>query len=251
MSSIESSMDPRRHAQGLEDSRPSSALPLLHSVRCLLALCGVITVIAGVTVQQARAEFPPWFSPLAELGLVFFVGLIGWYIWRIHRPEGIAPSGQSGGATWIWVMAVLSPLCASSLHQFAPFRPDMAAVWGDLPPGLQFIRYNFLLTAASLLAVVVLAALHFRGRRRAAATGLVILVYVLLIPNDDCTNAFNRPWISWMGASPLMFWGVSVALLIGYCGLHGIQPRLSVWLMGLINAGMLVLGWGHWTRVIW
>ena len=251
MNRLDESESPRLEPPDPGTGRQRPPLPLRHSVRCLLVACAVIAAIAGVTTHQARAQFPPWFSPLAELGLVFFVGLIGWYIWRIHRPGHIAPSGRQKGASWIWVMAILSPLCASSLHQFAPFRPDMAAVWGDLPPGLQFIRYNFLLTAASLLAVVVLAALHFRGRRRAAATGLVILVYVLLIPNDDCTNAFNRPWISWMGASPLMFWGVSVALLIGYCGLHGIQPRLSVWLMGLINAGRLVLGWGHWTRVIW
>jgi len=116
------------------------------------------------------------------------------------------------------VMAVLSPLCASSLHQFAPFRLDLAAVWSQSPPDVKFIPFNLLLTAASVLAVGALAALHFRGRGRAAATGLVIVAYVLLIPNDDCTNAFNRPWIAWLGASPLMFLGSNVALLIGIAG---------------------------------
>jgi len=251
MNPLDNSQSPRPEPPDHGTGRQSSPLPLRHSVRCLLVASAVIAAIAGVTIHRARAQFPPWFCPLAELGLVFFVGLIGWYIWKIHRPVGLAPSGRPEGATWIWVMAVLSPLCASSLHQFAPFRLDLAAVWSQSPPDVKFIPFNLVLTAASVLAVGALAALHFRGQGRAAAIGLVIVAYVLLIPNDDCTNAFNRPWIAWLGASPLMFTGSDVALLIGYCGLHGIEPRLSAGLMGLINAGMLVLGWGHWTRVIW
>jgi len=251
MNPIDNSQSPRLETPDPGVDRQGPPLPLRHSVRFLLVACAAIAAIAGVTIHQARVQFPPWFSPLAELGLVFFVGLIGWYIWRIHRPGQIAPSGRQKGATWIWVMAVLSPLCASSLHQFAPFRLDLAAVWSQSPPDVKFIPFNLLLTAASVLGVGALAALHFRGRGRAAATGLVIVAYVLLIPNDDCTNAFNRPWITWLGASPLMFLGSNVALLIGHCGLHGIEPRLSAWLMGLINAGMLLLGLGHWTRVVW
>jgi hypothetical protein len=37
----------------------------------------------------------------------------------------------------------------------------------------------------------------------------------MLIPNDDCPNAFNHPWLGWLGASPLMFLGNAVVLLIG------------------------------------
>ena len=73
----------------------------------------------------------------------------------------------------------------------------------------------------------------------------------MLIPNDDCGNAFNMPWIAWFGASPLMFLGNSVVLLVGYCGLRAIRPRTSALVMGLINAGVFLLGLGHLTRVVW
>jgi hypothetical protein len=142
-------------------------------------------------------------------------------------------------------------MCSSSLHQFAPFRPDFIAWWSQVPPVLTFIKVNLFLTGISLALIVIMALLYFRGYRNSAATGLVILACVMLIPNDDCPNEFNRPWMGWLGASPLMFLGNSVVLLIGYCGLNGVRPRVSCVVMGLINTGVLLLGLGHLTALVW
>ena len=73
----------------------------------------------------------------------------------------------------------------------------------------------------------------------------------MLVPNDNCANPFNLPWIKWAGASPLMFMPNSVVLLIGYCGLHGIRPRVIILLMAVINIGVFLLGLGHLTKLIW
>ena len=40
-------------------------------------------------------------------------------------------------------------------------------------------------------------------------------------------------------------------LLIGYCGLHGIWPRVGILLMAGINVCVFLLGLGHLTKLIW
>ena len=240
-----------------ESSVPGLAnepLPLRRSVRCLLGGCWILTAITMITVYRARAEFPAWFGPVFLLGVLCFWGIITSYIRvTVHTGDARLSIGRSE-ARWLWGLLMASVLCTSSLHQFAPFRFDLAAVWvetSQMAPRLKFIHYNLILTACSQVGLIVLAWLYHRGRHRLAATGLVILAGIMLIPNDDCGNAFNRPWIAWFGASPLMFLGTSVVLLIGYCGLHGLRPRSSAVMMSLINAGILLLGLGHLTRIIW
>jgi hypothetical protein len=73
----------------------------------------------------------------------------------------------------------------------------------------------------------------------------------MLVPNDNCGNPFNLPWMKWIGASPLMFMPNSVVLLIGYCGLHGIRPLISILLMAAINICVFLLGLGHLTKIVW
>jgi len=98
---------------------------------------------------------------------------------------------------------------------------------------------------------LVFVILYYLGRSSQAVTGLVILAVIMLVPNDNCGNDFNLPWLQWLGASPLMFMPNSVVLLIGYCSLHGIWPRVSILLMTGINVCVLLLGLGHLTKIIW
>ena len=229
----------------------NKSLPLRGSVLLFLALNLLISVITGLNFLNARDNFPSWFGPVFLLAIGLFICIICFYIWQLPRTLELVkpPAGYQAGL--IWVLLVLSVICTSSLHQFAPFRLDAIRMWPEIPPHLNILKYNFILTAGSLLVVLVLAILYCLGRKSQAVTGLVILSAIMLVPNDNCPNDFNLPWIQWVGASPLMFMPNSVVLLIGYLGLHGIWPRVGILLMAGINVGVLFLGLGHLTKIIW
>jgi hypothetical protein len=200
---------------------------------------------------DVRKNFPSWFGPVFLVAVGILICIICFYIWQLPRTLALVkvPSGQQKAL--IWLFLVLSVPCTSTLHQFAPFRPDAIMAWADIPAEYNLIKYNFILTAGSLLVILILTVLYCIGRKTQSVTGLVILAGIMLVPNDNCPNPFNLPWIQWAGASPLMFIPNSVVLLIAYCGLHGIRPRISILLMTVINVGVFLLGLGHLTRFIW
>ena len=211
----------------------------------------IIAVISGFTFLEVRDRFPSWFGPAFLLAVVLFLSIISFYLWQVSREKEPAKQVGSPPIRSLWLLLVLSVVCTSALHQFFPFRPDIIARWPDIRASSPVLQYNFVLTACSLLAILALGVLYCLGHKRLAVIGLLVVAAVMLIPNDDCGNDFNRPWLQWIGASPLMFMPNSVVVLIGYCGLHGIRPRIGVLLMAGINAGVLLLGLGHLTQVIW
>ena len=146
---------------------------------------------------------------------------------------------------------MLSVICTSALHKFYPFRRAVLTFWLRIPDRLNLLKYNYFLTAVSQLVILILAVLYAFRRRSQAVTGLVILAAIMLVPNDNCGNFFNQSWIQRIGASPLMFMPNSVVLLIGYCALHGIWPRVSTLLIAAINIGVSMLGLGHVTGIVW
>jgi len=229
----------------------SQPQPLRLSLHCLFLGSWIITVILAWTIYSSRSHFPPWFCPIALAGLAFLLATITSYSWTIHRVHMPLHPPGTPEAVLLWALVILSVICTSSMHGFAPFHPHILAEYSQLPSSLRFIGYNFILTGCSLLAVVTFRVFYFRGQQQLALTALVVLAGVMLIPNDDCPNDFNLPWIGWLGASPLMFLFNAVVLLIGYCGLSGLRPRVSAVLMGLINGGVLFVGLGHQTGLIW
>lgn|GEM_PF-3157550 len=226
-------------------------LPLRTLVLLLLALNCLISVITGLNFLNARENFPSWFGPAFLLGIVLLICIICFYIWQLPRTLELNKCPTRCEAGLIWLLLVLSVICTSALHQFYPFRPGVIMFWPEIPAQFNNLKYNFILTAGSFLIIVVLAVLYCLKRRSQAVTGLAILAAIMLVPNDNCPNDFNLPWIQWAGASPLMFMPNSVVLLIGYCGLHGIWPRVGILLMSAINVCVFLLGLGHLTRVIW
>ncbi|MFB0555984.1 MAG: hypothetical protein ACETWQ_21980 [Phycisphaerae bacterium] len=229
----------------------NKSIPLRGSVLLFLAVNLFISVMTGWNFLGVRGNFPSWFGPVFLVAIGLLICIICFYIWQLPRTLELVKPPAGYQASLIWVLLVLSVICTSALHQFAPFRPDMIMVWPEIPPHLNILKYNFILTAGSLFIVLVLAVMYWLGRRSQAVTGLVILAIIMLVPNDNCSNDFNLPWMQWVGASPLMFMPNSVALLIGYLGLHGIWPRVGILLMAGINVGVLLLGLGHLTRLIW
>ena len=229
----------------------NKSIPLRSSVLLFLAVNLFISVMTGWNFLGVRGNFPSWFGPVFLVAIGLFICIICFYIWQLPRTLELVKPPAGYQASLIWVLLVLSVICTSALHQFAPFRPDAIMMWPQIPPHLNILKYNFILTAGSLFVVLVLAVMYWLGRKSQAVTGLVILAIIMLVPNDNCPNDFNLPWMQWIGASPLMFMPNSVVLLIGYCGLHGIWPRVGILLMAGINVCVLLLGLGHLTRIIW
>lgn len=234
-----------------EDISENKSIPLRSTVLLFLALSLLISVITALNFLRVRGNFPSWFGPVFLVAIGLFICIICFYIWQLPLTLELVNPPAGYQAALIWLLLVLSVICTSALHQFAPFRLDAIILWPLIPPHLNLLKYNFVLTAGSLLVVLVLAILYCLGRRSQAVTGLVILSVIMLVPNDNCGNDFNLPWLRWLGASPLMFMPNSVVLLIGYCGLHGIWPRVGILLMAGINICVLLLGLGHLTKIIW
>ena len=221
----------------------NKSLPLRGSVLLFLALNLLISTITGLNFLSASGKFPSWFGPAFLMAIGLLICIICFYIWQLPRTLELVKPPTRYEAGLIWLLLVLSVICTSALHKFYPFRPAVITFWPRIPDHLNLLKYNYTLTTISLLTILILTILYAFRRRSLAA--------VMLVPNDNCGNYFNQPWIKWIGASPLMFMPNSVVVLIGYCGLHGIWPRVSILLMAVINACVFLLGLGHLTKVVW
>jgi hypothetical protein len=235
-------------ANDISENKP---LPLRTSVLIFLSLNLLISVIMWLSFLSARENFPSWFGPVFLIAVGLLICIICFYIWQLPRTLALVKPPTGHLKALIWLLLVLSVPCTSALHKFAPFRLDAVIRWFEIPAEYNLIKYNFILTAGSLLVILILTELYCLGHKTQAITGLVILAGIMLVPNDNCANPFNLPWIQWAGASPLMFMPNSVVLLIGYSSLHGIRPRISILLMAVINIAVFLLGLGHLTRFIW
>ena len=229
----------------------NKSIPLRTSVLLFLSLNLLIAVITALDFWEGSANFHPWFVPMFLSAIGLLICVICLYIWQLPRTLEFVKPPAKYQAFLIWLLLVLSVPCTSALHEFFPFRPDVITYWPQIQAPHDILKYNFLLTIGSLLVILILAVLYAFRRRSQAVTGLVILAAIMLVPNDNCGNSFNRPWIQWIGASPLMFMPNSVVLLIGFCGLHGIWPRVSIVLMAAINICVFALGLGHLTGIVW
>jgi len=233
------------------DISENKLLPLRTSALIFLSLNLLISVVMWLSFFTTRKNFPSWFGPVFLVAVGLLICIICFYIWQLPRTLVLIKPPAGYQRAFIWLLLVLSVPCTSALHKFAPFRLDAIISWLEIPAEYNLIKYNFILTAGSLLVILILTVLYGIGHRTQAVTGLVILAGIMLVPNDNCANPFNLPWIKWIGASPLMFMPNSVVLLIGYSGLHGIRPRISILLMATINIGVFLLGLGHLTKLIW
>lgn len=228
----------------------NNSLPWRHGILVFLGLNWMLSAITGRSFLNTWGNYPSWFGPAFLLSILLLLSIVSFYIWQVFRTRTIKPPKRYM-TVYIWTLVVVSVICTSALHKFYPFRLDIITHWPNIPPRHSILKYNFILTAGSLLSAIALSILYSLRYRRLALIGLIILAAIMLIPNDDCGNDFNRPWLRWIGISPLMFMPNSIVLLIGYCGLHGIWPRLGIILMTLINLCVLLLGLGHLTKVIW
>lgn len=215
--------------------------PILYFAAAVLSLKAVWDL-----VPRARS-FPAWFVPAFAAGigvLLVVAGATTVGIWRARE------AGPVGGrvATAVWVLLPLSFVCTSTVHQLYPFRPSLAAAWASVGPVL---RFNLVVAAVGFLASVGLALFYRAGHRRAALAGLMVLGFLLLVPNDDSANPFNAWWLAVVGASPLMFVPNLYAALFGMGALLGVRPRFHVVALAGTCVAVALLGVGHSLHILW
>lgn len=214
----------------------------------LFATAATLTAKTGWDLLPRARSFPSWFVPAFVAGtaiLAAAAGIATLGIWRSRRSA--RPVGGRLAAL-VWVLLPLSFVCTSTVHQLYPFRPSVLEAFREVGPVLAF---NLALTGIGFLAASALAWLYRSGRREEALLGLMILGFVLLVPNDNCPNPFNETWIATVGASPLMFLPNLYAGLFGTAALVGFRPRLSALALFGTCVAVALLGLGHSAKIIW
>lgn len=210
----------------------------------LLAVLVVGLCLKGVWDVTQTSVFPSWFPP------AFGIGVAGILVLTVHAAfaSSTVPIKPTRGVTMAaWGLLAFSFLCTTSLHSFFPFRVDVQDAWGDWPT----LRLNLLLAAGGFLATAILTIVYARGSRDAACLFLVCLTPLLLLPNDDCLNPFNRWWIEHLGASPLMYVPNAIAVIIAVRILRGMGSRLQLVALAGVCLAALLLGISHRTGIVW
>jgi hypothetical protein len=223
----------------------------------------VVALSAKATVdvvRYSRRYLPVWFAPIMAVLVTAFVLVTGWAVlgtaraWTAQRDEpSRSKSTARSMAVLPWGALLLSFVCTTSVHHFAPFRMSPLR-WPSLITDFSLapmMTFNCILVLTAFFATTVLAVLYIRGRIEFAERGLVLVGFALLVPNDSCGNPFNWWWNKRLGGSPLMFVPVVVAILLGQAALAGVRPRTHVVAMALLCVFVTLLGLGHMTRVIW
>jgi hypothetical protein len=225
-----------------------------------IALIAVLALpVAALAVTAAALAYeralPDWFTAAFACATILLALTAVSYARAVWGLRAIGLAGADGICVATVLVATASFLCTSSLHSFYPFRPSVfqrfeGVPWGWFPPR-PLLYFNFALTAFGFTAAALLAIVYLTGARAAALTGMVILALAVLIPNDNCSNPLNRPWLQLIGASPLMFATNAMVLGIATCGLCGLWRRSSLAIITMLCLATLLTGIGHMTGLLW
>jgi hypothetical protein len=216
----------------------------------LFVVAALLTVKTTLDLVHYRQQFPSWFVPMFVLGAAVLIGYSGYVARRVRSiPEFPGLQRQLHGGT-IWLLLAASFVATSGVHGFYPFRPapirSYLALMDDPMTGI-----NFTLAAFGVFGVVALWWAYRSRRSGTALLGVVLLGFLLLVPNDTCRNPFNYWWLSTLGASPLMFVPNMYAVLFAVAALQGVNPRFNTLVLAWVCLSTALLGLGHMSRVIW
>ena len=121
----------------------NKSLPLRGSVLLFLALNCLISAITGLNCLSARENFHSWFGPVFLWAIGLLICIICFYIWQLPRTLELVKPPAGYQTALIWLLLVLSVICTSALHQFAPFRPDAIAYWPKNTPFIRPFSFGF------------------------------------------------------------------------------------------------------------
>jgi hypothetical protein len=216
----------------------------------LYAVAALLTVKTAWDLYPYRRMFPGWFVPAFAFGTCVLVGYGGWVAWRLRSAPAGPGSGTPARSGAIWLLFAASFVCTTGVHSFLPFRPVALRGYAELAD-YPVLVINFALALVGLASAVVLWRVHRSGRTGTALLGVVLLGFLMLVPNDTCANPFNSWWLRTLGASPLMYVPNMYAGLFAVAALEGVDRRLNTAALAAVCVSTALLGLGHMSRVIW
>lgn len=230
------------------------------SILVRIVVCGLVAdvlVLAATAVSLAfdGGGLPTWFVAAFVIGIGALVFTLGVFGWQVATKGLFLPSGTDAAARTLLALIPLSIVLTSGLHAFYPFRLGVIERLESLTIPRSFddplLAFNYVFTAAAFVVASLLVGGFLLGRRRFALIGIAVTAVLLLFPNDNCSNAFNRSWNDFIDASPMMFAPASAVLLIAVCGLCRVWPSTSVWACTTICFSVSLVALGHLTRLVW
>lgn len=186
---------------------------------------------------RPRFQFPEFFNVLFILGAVISVALSVFALRNLGKEKFNTPiSGRWSFLFWLAIpisVICVSPVCYRDNIFIAAYPVSAVIRIGLLV--LPFVAWLF----------------YYNEKKEIAIFSLLVMSFLLLIPNDKCFNPFNYWWIDKVGASPLTYLPTMLVILFAISGFYGKNKYLiSVILYGLC-AGALFLAIGHRIRLLW
>lgn len=182
-------------------------------------------------------SFPSFFNVLFFLGAAGAIILSAVYIKGLLKQKDLVPiSGKWAFIFWLAIpvsVVCISPVCYRE-NIFIAAYPVSAAIRIGL-----------------LVLPVVAAMLYYNNKKEFAIFMLLVMSFLLLIPNDKCRNPFNYWWIQKVGASPLTYLPTMFVTLFAIAGLYGKNKYLTTLIIYGMCAGALFLAIGHRIRLLW
>lgn len=182
-------------------------------------------------------SFPTFFTVLFVFGAVLTLTLSIVYIKGIQKQK--TPTIVSGKWAFIfWLAIPLSVICVSPVC----YRGNIF---------IAAYPFSAVIRIGLLILPLVAAMLYYNGKKEFAIFLLLIISFLLLIPNDKCRNPFNYWWIHKVGASPLTYLPTMFVILFAIGGLYGRNKYLTTIILYGLCAGALFLAIGHRIRLLW
>lgn len=182
-------------------------------------------------------SFPKFFIILFVVGAIVTF-LLSYFCVKNLRTEKYATPISTGWTFLYWLAIPISVICVSPVCY-------MGNIFMAAYPVSAVIRIG-------LLVVPIIAGfLYYNQKKELAIFILLILSFLLLIPNDKCYNPFNHWWIDIVGASPLTYLPTMFVILFGVTGLYGKNKFLITIILYGLCAAALFLAVGHRIRLLW
>lgn len=182
-------------------------------------------------------SFPKFFVVLFFIGAASMLSLSFVYIRGLLKH----PVAQPISGIWaliLWLSIPISVICVSPVcydgNIFIAAYPTSAV-----------------LRIGLLVMPIIAGMLYYNNKKEIAIFLILIMSFLLLIPNDKCRNPFNYWWIQKVGASPLTYLPTMFVSLFVVCGLYGRNKYLTALIVYGLCASALFLALGHRMRFLW